>query len=150
MLTPDAFAGPRAFARYMLRDERLQIRPVQALQSMKTGMGATEVVLFREACWQVTLLVLEPNLLVPSHKHHRVDSVDLAIAGDGFANIGSTVRARAVSAAAGLALMSQLQRVPKGVAHGGSAGPVGGCFLSFQRWDGEPDSVMNDWEWCDA
>lgn len=47
-----SFPGPRAFARHMLRDGRLQLRPIVD-QIMTFRGSAIEAVLFREGCWQI-------------------------------------------------------------------------------------------------
>lgn len=138
----NTFAGPRAFARFMLRDDRLLIRP--QLDSIAVFGGyAIEVVLFRQACWQVELITMLPGANVPMHRHMRVDSCDLMIGGT---TAGVVIGGRAVKPFQRGPLASNLVRVGKGVWHGGQPEGNGAVYLSFQRWDGEPGLISEDWE----
>lgn len=141
-LTPQSFAGPRAFARHMLREGRIELRPLY--DQIMTYAGTTlESVLFRESCWQVELIACMPNARAPMHRHLRCASADLLLNG----SVGGTVSGRQFGAPRGR-LEAQLKTIGKGEWHGGSAGPEGFIYLSFQQWDGEPDFISQDWdEW---
>lgn len=146
-LTRESFVGPRAFARWMLRDERLPLRP-EGASLIRCDEAAVELILFRDSVWQAALVILQPNVDGRPHRHNRVDSVDVVIAGGGVVNVLPTVHRRNVVPATPGELVRQLQRVPKGAVHAGQVGSEGAAFLSFQRWDDEPDFVANDWEWA--
>jgi hypothetical protein len=138
----NTFAGSRAFARYMLRDNRLLIRP--RLDSIHVFNNyAIEVVLFRESCWQVELITMLPGAVVPIHRHNRVDSCDLMLAGD---IDGVVVGGVSVNHFRRGPLPANLVRVGKGIWHGGSPADHGAVYLSFQKWDGPPGVISDDWE----
>lgn len=137
-----SFAGPRAFARYMLRDDRLLIRP--QLDSIHVFNNyAIELVLFRESCWQVELITMLPDAVVPVHRHNRVDSCDLMLAGD---IDGVVVGGVSVSHIRRGSLPANLVRVGKGIWHGGRPAKQGAVYLSFQKWDGPPGVISDDWD----
>ena len=142
MLHKDSFAGPRAFARYMLRDGRLDLRPMY--DQIMTYNGTTlESILFRESCWQVELIACLPNASAPMHRHLRCSSADLLLNG----SVGGTVGGRGFAPPRG-PLEAQLKTIGIGEWHGGSAGHEGFVYLSFQQWDGEPTFISQDWdEW---
>lgn len=138
----DTFTGPRAFARHMLRNDRLPLTIDPNRISCWNGK-VLEVILFRECCWQVALVSGFPNVLVPRHRHNRVSSVELALGGKVIADVNS----KALRMTYRGSLSANFTRVPSGVWHGGAAGPEGVVFLSFQHWkSGEPDWLANDWE----
>lgn len=140
----NTFAGPRAFARFMLRDDRLLIRPV--INSISVfGSYCIEAVLFRDACWQVELVTMLPGAVVPKHRHNRVDSCDLLISGWSPAVV---IGGKSVKAVRHEALLPNLVRIGKGVWHEGQPERNGAVYLSFQKWDGEPGLISEDWdEW---
>ena len=141
MLTENSFPGSRAFARYMLRGSRLtiQIDPSRTCVFRKT---AIEVLLFREACWQVELISVFPNSIVVQHRHLQVDSCELALGGGVVADVEGKVLKQFHRGS----LAANLVRVPRGAWHGGSAGPNGVVWLSFQHWfDREPGWISEDW-----
>lgn len=136
------FPGPRAFARYMLREGRLTLRPDPTM--MRTFGPIMATILYRDGPWQVELVCIPPFTCVPTHRHNRVSSVELALGGSGSITIGErvlnvleyTLRERLV-----------LTRIPAGVWHGGEVGPDGAMWLSFQQWLEGPVSWLGyDWE----
>lgn len=147
-LHPGSFAGPRAFARHMLADDRLRLRPL--LDQMQSTEQWSEMVLFRESCWQAALIIIRPNVLVPKHRHLRVASCDIGLGGSGLLTIEPVMADRPADRPMRGPLAANLIRIPKGAWHGGPAGPQGGAFLSFQQWDGEPGFIAEDWEAFDA
>jgi hypothetical protein len=136
------FAGSRAFARYMLRDDRLLIRPRLNLITV-FGEYAIEVVLFRESCWQVELITMLPGAVVPMHRHNRVDSCDLMLGGT---TSDVVIGGKSVKPFQRGPITANLVRVGKGVWHHGQPEENGAVYLSFQRWDGEPGLISEDWE----
>jgi quercetin dioxygenase-like cupin family protein len=133
-------AGPRAFARHMLRDQALQLQPV--VDGCRSRGGVTELVLFRDGCWQVSMITMVAGTAIARHRHPRVETVDLLVAGGGRAEVEGRVfgvpRGR---------FGAGLMRVPQGAWHEGHAGPDGVAYLSFQRWaDGAPGFLLEDWQ----
>lgn len=145
-LTPDSFAGPRAFARWALQDERLRLRPEPGAELIRCDELAVELILFRESIWQATLIVLQPNVVGRAHRHHRVESIDVVLAGNGTADVLPAFKNYSVAPARPGQLLRSLHRVPRGAVHTARAGPKGASFLSFQQWLDEPDFLANDWE----
>lgn len=143
MLTPHSFPGPRAFARYMLRDGRLALRPLydQIMTYDGAAGAALESVLFRESCWQVELIAAMPNSTASMHRHLQCSSADLLLNG----TVSGTVEGRSFAPPRG-PIEAQLKTVGKGEWHGGSSGPAGFIYLSFQQWDDEPMFISQDWE----
>jgi len=134
------FAGPRAFAKHMLA-EGVQARPfIGPLHAF--GGIALEGVLFRDGSWQIELVTLFPHAVVPKHRHLRVDSVDLALGGDGVVIVGD----RLMPPAKRGSLPANLLRIGRGIWHEGSVGANGAQYLSFQQWDGEPGLISEDWQ----
>lgn len=140
MMDQTSFAGPRAFARHMLREGRIALRPLYD-QIMTYGGTTLESVLFRESCWQVELIAALPNAAAPMHRHLRCSSADLLLNG----SVGGTVSGRGFNAPRG-PLQAQLKTIGIGEWHGGAAGPGGFIYLSFQQWVGEPTFISQDWE----
>lgn len=146
MMNESSFAGPRAFARHMLLGERLRIAPLTTGESMHWGAGFMEAILFRDACWQVSLIVIFPNVVIPPHKHMRVASVDIGLTGTGSSSVVPSFIDRVLTPPEPEHFDAYLQRVPAGSVHYGCAGASGATFLSFQQWIGEPGFVAEDWE----
>lgn len=143
-LRPDSFAGPKAFARYMLREGRIQLRPLydQIMTYRNDGGAILESVLFRESCWQIELIAALPNSGAPMHRHMCCASADLLLNG----SVSGTVGGRSFSPPRG-PLEAQLKTIGVGEWHGGSAGDNGFIYLSFQQWvTGEPTFISQDWD----
>ena len=139
-LNAASFPGPRAFARWALRDGRVELRPLY--DKIMTYNGTTlETVLFREGCWQIELIAVLPKASAPMHRHLRCASADLLLNG----SVSGTVEGRGFSPPRG-PLQAQLKTIGKGEWHGGAAGSEGFVYLSFQQWDGEPTFISQDWE----
>ena len=144
MLTPTSFRGVRHFARTMLADGRVPIRLDDARATRVYRDCALEVVLFREACWQIEIICAMPHASAPRHMHPHVDSCELGLGGSVVGDLGygafATRKARG-------SLAANLIAVPAGQWHGGAVGAGGAAFLSFQRWrDGiAPTWITDDW-----
>jgi quercetin dioxygenase-like cupin family protein len=96
--------------------------------------------LWHEGEFQVERVTVVPHAHIPPHRHLFADSWEVHLAGSGSAmigkrafRIGSTNRFPAIW-------------IPRNVWHGGDAGPVGGCWLSVQRWYESPRSLADDWQ----
>lgn len=142
MMTPESFSGPRAFARHMLAGGRLTLNPVRGSIRAFGGI-ALECVVFKESCWQVELITMLPNVVIPRHKHMRVSSVDLALGlgDDGHGVVGNAPMPQVQRGS----MLSNLLRIDKGAWHEGVVSSSGVMFLSFQQWDGEPALISQDW-----
>lgn len=139
-LRPDSFAGPRAFARYML-EGGLKLRPV--LDGLMTTGGIFESILFRESCWQIQLVTGLPGVNAGRHRHPHCASADLLLNGE----VINTVGGRGTGVPRRGELAAQLRTIGAGEWHGGSTGEKGLAFLSFQKWEGEPAYLGTDIEW---
>lgn len=134
------FAGTRAFARHML-SKGVSAQPfVGGLHSF--GGIALEGILFRDGPWQVEMVALFPNAVVPKHKHNRVDSFDLALGGGGLVIVENRVMPQERRGA----MAANLLHIGRGKWHNGHAGPDGAIYLSFQHWEGEPSLISEDWQ----
>lgn len=141
MLKLETFAGPRAFARWALRDNRLALRP--ALDSIMCFRDSgIESILFRESCWQIELVVAMPNAGAEMHKHLRCSSADVLMNG----HVLGSVEGRGISSSLRGPLAAQLKTIGRGEVHGGAVGPQGLVYVSFQQWfDGDPTFISQDW-----
>jgi hypothetical protein len=138
------FRSLRAYAREMLRADCLRLP--RATQAMRCAAGWVEIVLHRSGPWQTELAIILAGVQVPQHRHPRCESFDLALAGSGCISVPPRVIDLCPRLDDAAPLMAQLLHVPRGAWHGGQAGPAGGAFLTFQRWDGGPDFVGLDVE----
>lgn len=131
------------------------VTPIINGQSFIEGIHG--VVLFREKPFQVQLFIVEPNFIIPEHKHPNVDSYEVFLNGMKFTHnenladsglildfeSGMIPDVRGVSTLRGACIRVQPEEL-----HGGQASPSGGSFISIQEWlnNIEPSSVENDWE----
>lgn len=107
------------------------------------------IVLYRDAPFQVELIVLGPGTRVPAHSHEHVDSIEVMVSGalalmvDGLtANIERPARSNGMA-------RDVLRAVPicSDASHEGAAGELGGCFISVQQWKGiAPSHVGVEWQ----
>lgn len=142
------FPNVRAFARHMLRDGRLSIRFEPA--ALHFDGHAFQLVLWREDCWQLELVTLMPNLVVPQHRHDNCSTYDVYLGGNAKLESTEAVERQVARLADRLARGAPLfgVSVPAGTPHGGTVGPQGDCFLSFQRWSGPARFIHEDWQPC--
>ena len=118
-------------------------KPPQGQIINDDGM-VTEVILYRDDCYQVQQCIVSSNAELPDHIHPEVDSFELYMSGDiTFRRDGHFF----IPQRPGL---DNLRILPSS-SHGGTFGPRGGTFLSIQRWlDGvEPDFISRNWEFSD-
>lgn len=111
--------------------------------------GLTALTLYREGPFQVQLIVVSPNVVIPTHTHPNVDSFEVFLRGMVFHLNGEILinedqrdERNGLSSAAAFRNI----RVRPTDPHGGYAGPNGGAFLSVQHWSCEPTSVGDSWE----
>lgn len=141
-MNEQSFAGAKSFARHMLGDyDRLRIRPEVDALSVFSGY-AIEIILFREACWQIELIAMLPGANVPKHRHKLCESCDVIVGGSGDVSIGRRKFAPILRGSIANSLLS----VPRNVWHGGSPGEQGAAYLSFQKWIGPARLISDDWE----
>lgn len=152
------------FARWFLAQPFGVLRPPQVPVSYyelatdagaKEGAAVTGIVLYRSPPYQVELFSVhatENGASFPEHRHPDVDSIECFLSGD----IAFTIAGRRVASDEDLEQLSQdgahalsgaLLRVRSRDWHGARVGPLGGSFLSLQRWrDGvKPTSVALNW-----
>lgn len=110
----------------------------------------TGITVFRKPPYQVQLWTCDPNSNIPEHGHPGVDVIQIYLWGQvylthkGVPVIGDDLMTEkdGVSSAYGAAI-----RVLPGETHGAKIGPMGGAFMTFQKWmNGNPRSVDTAWE----
>jgi hypothetical protein len=103
---------------------------------------ASGIVLYRKGIFQVELFIGAPNSIAPSHIHPNIDSYELHICGDMVFTIGGVLYNPPKP---GLPVAPT--RINHNCWHEGVSGPIGGAFLSIQKWlNGvQPTSVLDDW-----
>ncbi len=120
----------------------LKIR-VSGEGALRVGPKSTELVLYRDPPFQVTLVTFFPGYRIPSHAHRYVDAYALSITGDGVAIVGGRTWRKQTQDHPRLSL-----RIPvlSGVMHSGHT-EVGSVFLSIQKWkEGRaPTFLSEDW-----
>lgn len=142
-LNPKSFKGPRGFARWMLRNESIPLQ-IDLTRIYPLGDVGVTCVIFRESCWQAELVFGIRNAPIERHRHNRVDACDLMLGGYVAAEVNNIPVRRMMQRGK---LMANLNSVPVGVWHGGSAGENGAAFISFEHWlEGEPTWIGDDWE----
>lgn len=127
------------FARSMIADGRLLLRPLPEMQMFGRCM---EVILYRDGALQAELVAIPAGVSIGRHRHNRAASIDVMLAGslDGFVGVHKVTGRNTGE------LERDLFPVPRGAWHGGSSGPSGVIYLSFQEWHGTPGFISEDWE----
>ena len=121
--------------------------PFDSVVRLDGIMGLT---LSRCPPFQTQLWICEPHTEIYDHAHPNVETLLVYLCGDLVLRVdGRAFRFDAESTQTN----SRKRRgatleVPAGVKHGLSVGPLGGAFISIQKWpDGEPTlSTDQDWE----
>lgn len=116
------------------------------LDLMRSTARWTELILHRDGHWQTELAVIHPGVLVPRHRHRLVDSLDVAVGGEGVFDVEPLIHRMRWGGSLPGSLIGSAVGIPRLAWHGGSVGDQGGAFLSFQRWIGEAKHVTEDWE----
>ena len=103
----------------------------------------SELVIYRDRCFQAVIVVLFPGHHIQPHYHPNVDSYDLNLTGDGEAWVGGKLWTKKVQSRPRINL-----RIPviAGVEHHGFT-PNGSGFLSLQKWHNGvvPGFLSEDW-----
>lgn len=107
--------------------------------------------MYREAPYQVQMVLCRPNSNIPQHRHPKTDSLLVMVAGELYLKVnGEYVFPPGCFEALPDGRCNknfQFIRVPPGTEHGGKIGSKGACFVNFERWlDGKPTSAELDWE----
>lgn len=110
----------------------------------------TGITVFRKPPYQVQIWTCDPNSVIPEHSHPGVDVMQIYLWGEvhlthqGVQVVGQDMMGEkdGQSAAYGATI-----HVKPGETHGAKIGPMGGAFLTIQKWiDGEPRSVDTAWD----
>ena len=90
-----------------------------------------------------------PNSVIPEHSHPGVDNIQIYLWGQVYLthNGQPVISDEQMVEKDGLsAAYTSSIRILPGDTHGASIGPMGGAFLTIQRWlDGNPKSVATAW-----
>ena len=115
-------------------------------QRMEEVEGAQVAVIHRSGRFQAELCCVRGGFLIPAHVHPHADTIEIGVCGavrlfvngiDPFSAIPDD-RLPAFTRGRGI-------RINHNDQHGGIAIPGGAWFLSVQRWDCEPRSVLTDY-----
>ena len=112
--------------------------------ALRVGPMSTEIVLYRDPPFQVSLMTFFPGYTVPPHHHEHVSTYNFNL-GD---NTGLTVVAgrEYTGGETGVPGIKQRVPIPAGVVHSGQVSKHGAFFLSVQKWEGkEPGFISDDW-----
>jgi quercetin dioxygenase-like cupin family protein len=143
-----------AFIQWWLSNR--QLRPPHDTGSLTFDDNVVGCTLYRAGQFQVQYFLVKPHSVLHSHSHPDVNSVEMIIHGDIDFHSDGVQRLTAeelVAAPEGHTMANgRFIHVPAGVMHGGTSGPIGGSFLSFQHWlhDTSPSCVSKNWEFEDA
>jgi len=102
----------------------------------------TGMVLYRDGCYQVQMFMAQPNSVAPSHIHPNVDSYELFLSGD----LDFIIDGIKYSHKDAIGYSAPVRIYPS-YWHEGITGPLGGAFLSMQKWlnNTPPSCVGKDW-----
>lgn len=111
------------------------------------------IILYRFGEYQVQLFIFGPDMVIPAHRHPHVDSYEHYVSGQVyFHKGGKELLPRSAfydkdGVAAPLLNSGHRPEVRVGPQdwHGAQIGPLGGSFLSIQKWNGPPGLVELDW-----
>lgn len=105
--------------------------------------GVQCAILHRDACYQAELIVVQPGVIIPTHTHPGTDSIEVPVAGAVRFWIDGKDLYRGIDDARLLKLIrGNGLRIAQDAPHGGRALPtIGAMFLSFQRWEGAPRHI---------
>jgi hypothetical protein len=137
MLT-EKFDDLTAFASWWLGSRSLRPPP----DAITVYGNMTGVCLFRDGCYQVQMFTAQPDSEAPSHIHPNVDSYELLLSGDLDFVINGVVYSHRDAGENRTPV-----RIFPSYWHEGTTGPLGGSFLSIQKWlnDTPPTCVGRDW-----
>lgn len=114
-----------------------------ALRDIGNGQFA---VLGRGGRFQVELCVVRGGVEIPEHTHPHADTIEVGIAGAVRLLVNRADPFEAIPDER-LAIFTKGRgiRINRGDRHGGRVLSGGAMFLSVQRWDGVPGSVLTDY-----
>lgn len=85
--------------------------------------------------FQVEVVTVAPNTVLPLHRHPDVDSIDIMVEGDILIDVEGVIIAGDYSCERRAAFLNgKGLRIAADALHGGVVGPQGVTFLSCQRW----------------
>ena len=139
----DIFDDLAEFARWWLH-HRMLLPPPNAVTTYQNMTGTC---LYRHGQYQVQMFTSKPNSVSVSHVHPNVDSYELYLCGDlDFVIAGNIYKHQEVAA------NPIPVRIHPHYWHEGTTGPLGGSFLSLQKWlnNMPPSCVGEDWVGADG
>jgi hypothetical protein len=124
----------------------LQVRvPVDAVRMLE---NSTEVVLYRDAPYQVELITLRRGSVIPAHSHPNIDTYEVILsAGDSATAVVGRRKHGGPRKQARQRTM-KIVPIPFGVPHSAKPGPDRDiALLSIQYWNNgiEPTFITDDW-----
>lgn len=124
----------------------------QVLEFRNSGNRAS-IIAKREGRFQAELVLWQPNLVLPAHRHPHINAFEMHVSGDMILVFGDTEEEtngfiERASPWPARKLHGRVIPVRPQDWHGGKAGPTGASFWSIQEWlgDGEITAAGVDWE----
>lgn len=127
-----------AFASWWINN-RVLCPPPDAVTTYENMTGTC---LYRSGCYQVQMFTARPNSSAPSHIHPNVDSYELYMCGDLDFIINNKLYSHTEVNNNAVPV-----RIFPTYWHEGKTGPLGGSFLSLQKWlnNTPPSCVGRNW-----
>jgi hypothetical protein len=130
----------RDFASWYLAEPRWPI--AMPADSLRVLDGWSELILYRDGDYQVELVTVKPDYVIPPHRHPHIASYEYQVVGDSTVHIGGRPLPSVPREGAGIRRCCSL---PRNMLHGGVT-PTGGVFLTLQRFHGlAPTFASDDW-----
>lgn len=118
-----------------LRQPITEFRPIE----VRNSGNRMSMILYRQAPFQIELVIWMPGTVIPAHTHPNIDALQLAVSGELVLVLGADEEstneliARSQTWKAST-LKKRPIRIEPNVWHGGKASSAGATFLSFQQW----------------
>ncbi len=133
----------KSFAKWYLEVEgRILIQsPVE--NAIRVTHNFSELILYRDSPFQVTLIILFPMKRILPHYHPNVDAYNINVTGNGESIVAGRSWTKYIQ---GPLTISRRIPVLAGAIHHGMS-PKGTSFLSIQKWKNNtsPGFLADDW-----
>lgn len=150
IIAPKLPSVPQALREFMesyFSDGRISLKAPQ--RNILAVEGITCFVLYRDAPYQVELVIIGANVSIPDHCHDDIESFEVFVSGSlEFYVDGVQTGFMRQPRNDGMSRdFCKYVPIASDAVHGGCAGPEGASFLSVQRWrEGvAPSHVLLNW-----
>ncbi len=133
----------KSFAKWYLKDKGRILVQSPVTGSICVTECFSELVIYRNPPFQVTLIILFPRKRIPPHYHPNVDAYNINITGDGESVVAGRFWTKETQ---GDLTLDRRIPVLAGAVHYGVS-QEGTSFLSIQKWKNEvsPGFLAEDW-----